>query len=82
MQKKTKSILDELDVMLTHKDRNNLLESRAVNVMQTAINLLTYIEENYDPETALELERRLLNGIRNRDTAKFSRAVKKADNEN
>jgi hypothetical protein len=82
LQKKTKSILDELDVMLTHKDRNNLLESRAVNVMQTAINLLTYIEENYDHETALELERRLLNGIRNRDTAKFSRAVKKADNEN
>ena len=81
MQKKTKSILDELDVMLTHKDKNTLLESRAVNVMQTAINLLTYIEENYDADTALELERRLLNGIRNRDTAKFSRAVKKADNE-
>lgn len=83
MQKRTKSILDELDTMLAHKDKTNLLESRALNVMQSAINLMTYIEENYDPAVALELERRLLNGIRNRDTAKFSRAVKKADtNEN
>ena len=80
MQKRTKSILDELDIMLTHKDKANLLASRALNVMQSAINLLSYIEENYDPLVALELERRLLNGIRNRDTAKFSRAVKKADN--
>ena len=82
MQKKTRSILDELDTMLS-KDKASLLESRATHVMQSAINLLTYISENYDATTALELERRLLNGIRNRDVAKFARAVKKADaNEN
>jgi hypothetical protein len=69
--------------MLSQKDQSSLLESRALHVMQSAINLLTHISENYDAETALELERRLLNGIRNRDTAKFSRAVRKADtNEN
>lgn len=59
-----------------------MLESRANHVMQSAINLLNYITENYDAETALELERRLLNGIRNRDTEKFARAVRKIDNEN
>lgn len=77
MQKKTRSLLEELDTMLSVKDKNSLLESRAVNVIQTAINLLSYIKENYDEATAIELERRLLNGIRNRDTEKFSRAVKK-----
>ena len=80
MQKRTKSILDELDTMLAHKDKTNPLESRALNVMQSAINLITFIEENYDSAVAIELERRLLNGIRNRDTAKFSRAIKKIDN--
>jgi hypothetical protein len=65
--------------MLSLKDKSNIVASRALHVMQSAINLLSYIEENYDPAVALELERRLLNGIRNRDTAKFSRAVKKAD---
>jgi hypothetical protein len=79
LQKRTKSILGELDTMLSLKDKSNIVASRALHVMQSAINLLSYIEENYDPAVALELERRLLNGIRNRDTAKFSRAVKKAD---
>ena len=50
--------------------------------MQSAINLLAYITENYDTEVALELERRLLNGIRNRDVTKFARAVRKLDDEN
>jgi hypothetical protein len=83
LQKKAKSILDELDFMLAKKDQTVLLESRSLHVMQSAINLLNYISENYDADTALELERRLLNGIRNRDTAKFSRALKKRrENEN
>lgn len=83
MQKKAKSILDELDFMLAKKDQTVLLESRSIHVMQSAINLLNYISEHYDAETALELERRILNGIRHRDTAKFSKALKKRrDNEN
>lgn len=82
MQKRARSILDELDSMLGQKDKSSLLESRAAHVMQSAINLLNYISENYDKDTALELERRLLNSIRTRDVSKFSRRVKKIDNEN
>ena len=82
MQKRARSILDELDSMLGQKDKSSLLESRATHVMQSAINLLNYISENYDKDTALELERRLLNSIRTRDVSKFSRRVKKIDNEN
>tara|TARA_R110000796_G_scaffold45937_6_gene111120 strand:+ start:13052 stop:13279 length:228 start_codon:yes stop_codon:yes gene_type:complete len=73
--------LDELDSMLGQKDKSSLLESRATHVMQSAINLLNYITANYDKDIALELERRLLNGIRNRDVAKFARSVRKIDNE-
>jgi hypothetical protein len=77
LQKRTRSILDELDNMLAYKDKDNLVESRASHVIQGAINLINYIKENYDAETALELERRLLNSIRSQDATKFTRGIRK-----
>lgn len=77
MQKRTRSILDELDTLLVHRDRENLIESRANNVIAGAINLINYIRENYDAETAQQLENRLLNSIRGQDPKKFIRGVRK-----
>ena len=81
MQKKTRSILEELDLLRIHKDRENLVESRANNIIQGAINLVNFIRENYEPAAAEELERRLINSIRSQDPAKFSRGVKRLKNE-
>ena len=81
MQKRTRSILTELDELLTHKDKDNLLESRANNIINGAINLIRYIHENYDAETATKLENRLLNAIKGQDPAKFSRGIRKLNNE-
>lgn len=81
MQKKTRSILEELDTLRLHRDKNNLVESRAVHVIQGAINLINFIRENYDPAQADELERRLINSIRQQDSTKFSRGVKRIQNE-
>lgn len=81
MQKRARSILDELDTLITHKDRESLVESRAVNVIAGAVNLLNYIREHYEPEQADELERRLLNSIRGQDPEKFKRGVRKIRNE-
>ncbi len=81
MQKRTRSILTELDELLTHKDKDNLLESRANNIINGAINLIRYIRENYDAEQAGELERRLLNAIKGQDPAKFSRGIRKIKDE-
>ncbi len=81
MQKRTRSILTELDELLTHKDKENLLESRANNIINGAINLIKYIRENYDIETATKLENRLLNAIKGQDPAKFSRGIRKIQNE-
>ena len=77
MQKRTRSILDELAHLPVNKDRENLVESRASHVIQGAINLINYIKENYDTEHAAELERRLLNSIRAQDPAKFARGVRR-----
>lgn len=82
MQKRTRSILTELDELLIHKDKENILESRANNVINSAINIIKSIHETYDAELAGELERRFLNAIRGRDPKKFSRGIKKAKDEN
>ena len=82
MQKRARSILDELATLRTNRDRENLVESRASHVIQGAINLIKYISEHYDAEQADELERRLLNSIRTQDAAKFARGVRRLKNEN
>ena len=81
MQKKKRSILDELsEIRLTKSvtDKGNIVESRGLNVINSCINLINNIRENYDPDVALDLERRLLNSIKAQDTAKFSRGIKRA----
>ena len=80
MQKRTRSILDELANMPTSRDPANLVESRASHVIQGAINLINYIKENYDEEASAELERRLLNSIKSQDPLKFTRGVRRLRN--
>jgi hypothetical protein len=81
LQKRARSILDELDTLLAHKDRENLVESRASNVIAGAINLINYIREHYEPEQAAELERRLINSIRTQEPEKFRRGVRRLKSE-
>lgn len=82
MLRKTRSLLEELESLRFKRDRENLVESRATHVIQGAINLLTFIKENYTPEQTEELKKRLLVSIKNEDETKFVRGVKKFKNEN
>ncbi len=77
MKKQTRSILEEISNMVPVQDRVTVIESRANHVINSAINIINMIHENFDPDTAAELERRFLNSIRGRDTSKFSRSVRK-----
>jgi hypothetical protein len=81
LQKKVRSILDELDTLLVHKDKENLVESRAIHVIQGAINLINYIRENYEPEQAVDLENRLINSIKSQKPEKFQRGVRRLKSE-
>lgn len=81
MLRKTRSLLDELDNHMLVKDKENILESRASHVIQGAINLINNLRENYDAETAAELERRLVNSIRAQDANKFIRGIRRVKNE-
>ena len=77
MQRKTKSLLEELNDFAVKKDREVILESRAVHIIDSAINLIKLIRETFEPEIAYELERRLINSIKGADSAKFVRGIRK-----
>ena len=79
MQKKTRSLLEELDSMYIDREKRHIIESRASNIIASAIRLLEQIDATYTPEQAQNLQRKLLNAINQRDPAKFTRTVRKTD---
>jgi hypothetical protein len=79
MQKKTRSLLEELDSMYIERDQRHVIENRASNIISSAIRLLEQIDENYPPEQAENLTRKLINAIKLRNPEKFTRSVRKTD---
>ena len=79
MQKRTRSLLEEVDSMYIERERDLIIESRASNIIAGAINLLEQIDASYSPEQAENLTRKLLNAIRKRDTGKFARTVRRSN---
>jgi ABC-type protease/lipase transport system fused ATPase/permease subunit len=79
MQKKTRSILEELDSLYIERDRRLVIENRAANIIANAIRLLEQIDQEFDAETAEALNRKFLNAIRTKNAGKFSRSVRKTD---
>jgi len=77
MRKSTRSILQGLTDVTINRDTDLVIESRGSNIIQSAINLMTLIRENYDIETAAELERRFINSIKGADPTKFKRGIKR-----
>ena len=61
--------------MPLHRDKEEVVESRASHVLESAIRLITYIRENFDQETAFKLEKKFNSAIKNMDASKFSKGV-------
>ena len=79
MQKKTRSLLEELDSMYIERDQRHIIENRASNIIASAIRLLEQIDESYSSEDAQNLQRKLINAINQRDPGKFTRTVRRTD---
>jgi hypothetical protein len=77
MKIKTRSILQELNEIAEVRNKDSLYESRATNIINSAINLLESIHKHYEAEMADELERRFINAIKGSDPAKFTRGIRK-----
>jgi len=77
MQKRTRSILEELESLHIEKDKKDVIRSRADNIIESAGRLLDLINETYSDEEADDLTRKFLNSIRTRDERKFQRSLKR-----
>jgi len=61
--------------MPLHRDKEEVVESRASHILESTIRLITYIRENFDQDTAFKLEKKFNSAIKNMDASKFSRGV-------
>lgn len=77
MQRKTRSLLEELEALGNNRDTKHIIESRAHNIITSAINLLEMINKQYDSEKAQMLEKKLLLAIKSRDQTRFSKSINK-----
>lgn len=77
MKRATRSLLEELNSISEKKNSEAIIEARATHVIDSAINLLALIKENFPPDQAYELERRLINSIKGGDSKKFTRSIRK-----
>ena len=77
MQKQTRSLLEELEAIGNNRDVSHIIESRAHNIITSAINLIELINRHYDSGTSEVLERKLISAIKVRDQARFSKYIRK-----
>lgn len=81
-ERKSRSILEELNSISVDRSRHHVLENRVEHLVSSAENIKAILRESYSPEDALDLERRLINSIKSGDSKKFSRGIKKVVAEN
>lgn len=77
MQKKTRSLLEELESISKTHDTKHIVERRANDLISSAIHLMEVIERNFTPEQSAVLEKKLLIAIKNRDHSKFTNGLKR-----
>ena len=75
MSKTTKSILEELNSVVSEWNKLDVVATRGNHIIKSAINLIQLIEENFDDSQALDLQRRLVNSIKGRKPERFAKGV-------
>lgn len=77
MQTKTRSLLEELEAIGNNRDISHVIESRAHNIITSAINLIEMINKHYNKEVSEGLERKLLSAIKGRDQNRFTKSLRR-----
>lgn len=76
MDKPRKSLFEELNSLAYTTERERFVEQKAEHIISGAINLLEFINREFDDEVASDLSKRLVNSIRSKDPRKFQRGIK------
>lgn len=77
INRRSKSILEEISSYVPQKSKEDLIEARAQHIIVSAINLLESIDESFSPEEAEALKKRFVSSIRGSDPNRFTRMVKR-----
>lgn len=75
INRRSRSILDEISTYVPEKSKEDLIEARAHHIIVSAINLLESIEDNFSSEEADALRKRFISSIRGADPNRFTRMV-------
>ena len=75
INRKSRSILEEINSYVPKKNKSDVIESRAQHIIVSAINLLESIDESFTVEEADLLKRRFVSSIRGADPTRFTRMV-------
>ena len=75
INRRSRSILEEISSYVPSKSKEEVIESRAQHIIVSAINLLESIDEAFSPEDAEALKKRFVSSIRGADPNRFTRMV-------
>lgn len=77
INRRSKSILEEISAFVPRKNKEDLIEARAQHIIASAINLLESIDSSYSHDEAEALKKRFVSSIKGSDPNRFSRMVRK-----
>lgn len=76
MKNTSRNLIEELDRLVPVRDKHQIIEARATNVIASCINVMQLINEHFSDDEADELNKRLLGAIKNKDASKFNRKIR------
>jgi uncharacterized protein (UPF0305 family) len=76
MNRNSKNLIEELARFVPQRDKHQVIEARAINIVVSAINLIQLISETFEAEESEELSKRLIAAIRLKDPQKFNRKIR------
>jgi hypothetical protein len=77
INRRSRSILEEISSYVPEKSKEDVIEARAQHIIASAINLLESIDNSFSPEEAEALKKRFVSSIRGADPNRFTRMVKR-----
>lgn len=77
INRRSKSILEEISSYVPQKSKEDIIEARAQHIIVSAINLLESIDESFSLDDAEALKKRFVSSIRGADPNRFTRMVKR-----
>ena len=76
MRDAPKSLVDEINSFIPERHKDRVIESRAVNLIGAAINVIELFEQSYSEEEAEDLTKKFLLAIKTKESKKFTNKMR------